>query len=120
MILRYIRYFVLAVVAIALLTVALANRDLVVIKLLPAKIAAFSGYDFQISIPLYLIMFGGIVVGLLIGFVWEWLREHKFRASASTHKREVTRLERELAVMRDTKTNPKDDVLALLDQRKAG
>lgn len=120
MILRYLRYLILAVIAVVLLTVALANRDLVVIKLLPAKMAAFSGYDVQFQLPLYLVMFGGIAAGLLIGFVWEWLREHKIRATASSQKREVTRLERELAVMRDTKSMPKDDVLALLEQRKAG
>ena len=74
----------------------------------------------KIPLPLYAVMFGGIIAGILIGFVWEWVREHKHRAVASSRTKEVARLERELAVMRDTKPEQQDDVLALLDRRKAG
>ena len=38
-----------------------------------------------------------------------------------TVRREVARLEREMAVMRDATSLPKDDILALIDKpRKAG
>ena len=67
------------------------------------------------QLPLFLVIFGGIVLGLLIGFVWEWFREMKHRSTASSKTREVTRLERELAAMRDATSLPKDDVLAILD-----
>jgi lipopolysaccharide assembly protein A len=73
---------------------------------------------FAAEIPLFLAIFGGIVAGLFIGFVWEWLREMKHRSTASTKSREVTRLERELAVLRDSTSVPKDEVLALLDAPK--
>lgn len=117
---RMLRYSFLALLVIVLVTLALANRDPVTLEALPANLAAFAGVEWQISLPLYVVIFGSIVAGVLIGFVWEWLREHKHRAAASTKAREVTRLERELAVMRDTKPEQKDDVLALLDKRKAG
>lgn len=117
---RMLRYALLAVLAIVLVTIALANRDVVTLELLPANLAAFAGVQWELVLPLYVVIFGGIVAGILIGFVWEWLREHKHRATASTKSREVERLERELAVMRDTKPEHKDDVLALLDKRKAG
>jgi len=55
----------------------------------------------------------------LIGFVWEWFREMKHRSTASRKTREVARLERELAVMKDSQSVPKDDILALLDKPKA-
>lgn len=117
---RSLRYLFLAALGLALLTVALANRAPVTLQALPDDLAAFSGLHWQIEVPLFVVIFGGIVAGLLIGFVWEWLREHKHRSTASTKSREVERLERELAVMRDTKPEHKDDVLALLDKRKAG
>lgn len=117
---RVLRYLVLAVLAIVLVTIALANRDAVTVEVLPANIAAFAGQQWAITLPLYGVMFGGIIAGILIGFVWEWVREHKHRATASSRAKEVARLERELAVMRDTKPEQKDDVLALLDRRKAG
>lgn len=117
--LRYLRYLVLALIAIGLATVSLANRDAVLIKLFPADLAAFVGINWQIEIPLFLVMFGGIVGGVLIGFVWEWAREHKHRVVAKGATKQVSRLERELATMRDATSLPKDDIIALLDQPKA-
>lgn len=119
---RALRYILLIVLAICLLTIALANRAPVTVKALPDNISAFAGLNWQINLPLYVVIFGGIIAGVLIGFVWEWFREHKHRAKASVKTREVARLERELAVMRDTKPEVRDDVLALLDSsgRKAG
>ncbi|MDZ4136651.1 MAG: LapA family protein [Paracoccaceae bacterium] len=118
---RLLRYACLVVLALVLITVALANRVPVSVRLLPPDLAAVTGRDWVLELPLFLVIFGGIVAGLLIGFVWEWFREHKHRVHASTKSREVARLERELAGMRDAKGQPQDEVLALLaDQRKAG
>ena len=118
---RTLRYVFLGLLAIVLLTVALANRAPVSLRLLPDDMGAFLGLSGAVELPLFLVIFGGIVAGLLIGFVWEWFRESKHRSKASSKTREVSRLERELAVLRDTKDEPQDDVLALLDSpRKAG
>lgn len=118
---RTLRYVFLVAVAIVLLTVALANRTPVSLRLLPDDMGAALGLGGAVELPLFLVIFGGIVAGLLIGFVWEWFRESKHRSNSSIKTREVTRLERELAVLRDTKPEQQDDVLALLDKpRKAG
>lgn len=104
-----------------LVTVAMANRAPVTLQSLPDDLAAFLGLGWRIELPLFVVIFGGIVAGLLIGFVWEWFREHKHRVSASVKSRDVARLERELAMMQDAKGMPQDDVLALLqDSRKVG
>jgi lipopolysaccharide assembly protein A len=117
--LRYLRYLVLAVIAVALVTMALANRDAVLIRLMPEDLAAMLGVNWQMEVPLFLVMFGGIIGGILIGFVWEWAREHKHRVVAKGATKQVSRLERELATMRDATSLPKDDVLAILDKPKA-
>lgn len=118
---RYLRYVFYACLAIVLLTVALANRGSVGLNALPPDMSAFAGVQFSITLPLYLVIFASIVVGLLIGFVWEWFREHKFRATASGRAREIKRLEQEIAELRVGQTAHKDDVLALLDRpAKAG
>jgi hypothetical protein len=54
----------------------MANRDLVQVRLLPEDLAALTGLTWGMELPLFLVIFGGIVVGVLIGFVWEWFREH--------------------------------------------
>jgi uncharacterized integral membrane protein len=116
---RSLRYLFLAALGLVLLTVALANRAPVTLKALPEDLAAFTGFAWQIELPLFMVIFGGIIAGLLIGFVWEWFREMKHRSTASRKTREVARLERELAVMKDSQSVPKDDILAILDKPKA-
>ena len=117
---RYLRYAIIAILTVLLLSVSVANRAAVEVKALPDGLAALFGVTWSLQVPLFIVLFGGVIAGLVIGFLWEWLREHKHRKVASVRSREVTRLERELAVMRDSASVPdKDDVLALLD-RKAG
>jgi lipopolysaccharide assembly protein A len=118
---RYLKWGLLALLAVVLLTVALANREVVELRLLPVEMAAFLGIDLTIRLPMFLAIFGGIVAGLLIGFVWEWFREHKHRAAASRAQRDKAALEREVSRLKSTDPAPQDDVIALLERpRKAG
>lgn len=110
---KYLRYVVLLVIAIVLIAVALANRQVVTLRLLPDDLAALLGLHRSVDLPLFAVIFGGNAVGILVGFVWEWLREHKYRATAAAKTREVSRLER--AAERSGTATPKDEVLALLD-----
>jgi len=57
----------------------------------------------------------GVLIGLLIGFVWEWLRELKNRSLIRKTERENRGLQREVDRLREKDGQPKDDVLALLD-----
>ncbi|MBU2891679.1 LapA family protein [Celeribacter halophilus] len=113
---RYIRYAFLAALAVVLVTVAIANRDVVTLNLLPAELATLSGVTMSVSLPLFVVIFGAIIAGLLIGFVWEWMREYKHRSAASTHKREKEKLAREVSKLKTDKAkNEGDEVLALLE-----
>jgi putative membrane protein len=116
---RYLRYAIFATLAVVLVTVALANRDTVTLRALPEDLAALTGLGWTVDLPLFLVIFGGIAAGLLIGFVWEWVREGKHRSTASAKSREAARLERELSMLRDAKGQVQDDVLAILDRKKA-
>ena len=86
------------------------------LQLLPDELASLLSFQQTLSLPLFLVFFGGIVFGLLIGFVWEWLREHKHRAAAAERKTEVRKLERELKKTQAERDKDKDEVLAILDQ----
>ena len=115
---RYLRLILVAFLGLCLLPVALANRGAVTVRLLPEDLAKLTGLTWAVEMPLFVVIFAGIISGVMIGFVWEWFREMKHRATANTKAREVSRLERELAVMRDSASVPQDDVLALLEQPK--
>ena len=116
---RYIRYAFLAILAILLITVALANLGNVTLNTLPEGMAALPWIGllaFSVELPLFLVILGGIVAGLLIGFLWEWLREHKHRADARRKQAELNQLNRELRKTRAERDKDKDEVLALLDR----
>lgn len=116
---RYIRYAFLAALGAVLITVALANRGSVTLTLLPEPLADLVRLNHSIQLPLFVVIFGGIVAGLLIGFVWEWLREHKHRANAAAKSREVHDLERKLKreQRKAVESGQQDEVLALLEQK---
>ena len=113
---RYVRYLCIATFALALVSIALANRMMVPLKILPTEVSGWFALNPSIEMPLFLVILGSIVAGLLVGFVWEWIREHGQRAEAAKQAREMRRLEREVARLKGEKHQGKDEVLALLDE----
>lgn len=112
---RYLKYLFLIVVGLALIVVALANRQVVTLSLVPGEMAEFLPFRNNIELPLFLVILGGVVLGLLIGFVWEYLREFRIRQNAGRQKRKLNKLEREVKGLREKTGEGKDDVLALLE-----
>ena len=112
---RVLRLALLGLLALVLLTVALANRGPVTLRLLPEDAGRFLGLDWAIQLPLFLVIFAGILAGLAIGFVWEWAREAKHRSAASQHRREAAQLKSEVNRLHGSNGAPKDEVLALLE-----
>jgi putative membrane protein len=94
----------------------LANRAMVSLQVLPNEVAHWFAVNPQVQMPLFLVILGSIVAGLLVGFIWEWIREYGQRAEAARQAREMRRLEREVARLKGEKHEGKDDVLALLDE----
>ena len=108
---RYIRYAFLGVLGIVLISVSLANRDFVTLRLMPDDLATLVGFNMAVSLPLFVVVLGGIVAGLIIGFVWEWMREFRIRREA-----DVRKLEREVSRLKQKETQGRDDVLVILDE----
>ena len=116
---RLLKYAFLIVVAIGLVLVAMANRDVVVLELIPIELSAWVGVHYAIELPLFLVVLGGVVIGLLVGFVWEWLRESRHRAEAKAQRRNAQRLEREMQTIKGREDEGKDEILALVDNASA-
>ncbi|WP_037312015.1 lipopolysaccharide assembly protein LapA domain-containing protein [Ruegeria halocynthiae] len=113
---RYLRYAFLAILGITLISISLANREVVELKLMPDAIADLLGVNFSTSLPLFVVVLGGVVAGLVLGFLWEWLREHKHRRDATAKTGEVRKLEREVKKLKKKQNEGQDEVLALLDE----
>ena len=112
---KTIRYAFWAVVGVCLILVGLANRGFVTLRAIPEALADLVGVQPDVELPLFVVIFISVVAGLLIGFFWEWVREHRIRADSRAKSREVDALKREVADLRGAKAEGGDDVLALLD-----
>ena len=113
---RYLRHLVLGFITVGLVVVALANRDSVTLTFIPEALGDLIGFNRQVKVPLFTVMFLGVGAGLLIGFVWEWLREMKHRNAAKSDNRQVVRLEREITKLKSGTAQGQDGVLELLDE----
>ena len=113
---RIIRWVILGALAVALVTIALANREAMTVRLLPEPLEGLFGFSWQITLPIFLVLVIAMGVGVLLGFVWEWVREHKHRSEAASEKR----LRRELEKQVKSTAPPKgetDEILALVESR---
>ena len=114
----YLRYGFAAIVALLFVTIALANRSIVTVKLLPDTLASLTGIDMSVSLPLFVLLGIAIAIGLLLGFVWEWFREHGYRAEAARLRREHESMRAELKRVETAAPQArKDDVLALVEAK---
>ena len=113
---RYIGYVVLGTLAVILVTVALANREPLTIRLLPEVLSGLFGFSWQLTLPAFAILLIAVLFGVVLGFVWEWIREHKHRAAAASERRKRQKLEVEVRKVSPS-SDKGDDVLALLEGR---
>tara|TARA_R110000787_G_scaffold16405_5_gene49780 strand:- start:1490 stop:1840 length:351 start_codon:yes stop_codon:yes gene_type:complete len=113
---RYVRYLCIAIFAVALIAVALANRSVVSLQVLPTEVSGLFAMNPSVQLPLFIVILGSILMGLLVGFVWEWIREYGERAEAAKQAREMRRLQREIEKLKAEKYQGKDEVIALLDK----
>lgn len=112
---RYIRYASIAIFALALILIALANRNMVTVRLVPEDLAGFTALNPTGQVPLFVVIFGAILAGLILGFIWEWIREAGERAAAARQTREMQRMRAEIKRLKAEKHEGKDEVLAILD-----
>ena len=114
---KTLRYAFWAIVALCLIVVGLANREPTLLRAMPERLAELLGLPAAVELPLFVVLVIGVGLGLLIGFLWEWLREHRVRVDARLKGREVDALKREVDRLRDADGDGKDDVLALLESK---
>lgn len=112
---RFIKLLLLAIILAGIVLVSVANRGLITVNLLPEPLVPYANIPTDLTLPLYVVLLAAVAVGMLIGYILEWLRERKHRREVGTTKREVSRLEREIENLRKKTGEGQDDVLALLN-----
>ena len=144
---RIAKIVILVILVAFLLTISLANGGPVTLNLLPDELETLVVAQFglqgdlapsllvsdealanhppagplSLTVPIYTVVFAFVAIGLLIGYILEWLREHKHRVAMRQREREARVLAREVVKLKDKQNEGKDEVLAILDSapRKA-
>ena len=112
---RYVRFILLAIIGVVLVAVALANSETVMLRVLPEAMAGFMGISWTVRLPMFVVILLALGAGLLIGFVWEFAREHKHRVAARTERRQREALERDIKASGTPRQDRGDDIIALLE-----
>lgn len=116
---RFIRLLFLALLAVVLVAVALANRDIVTLSAFPANFGQYLGGRWSVDMPLFMVIFLAFALGMLAGLVWEYLREAHIRRQARQRSAEIARLESEVGHLRRNHAAPRDEILAIVDRPKS-
>ncbi len=110
---RFIKYIILAAFMGGLVLLALANKGVVSIAALPEGLPYAD--TLRLDVPLFAVIFGAMGAGLLLGYLLEYFREHKYRRQAAVKNREAAALSAEVAKLKTANGSDEDDVLALLN-----
>jgi uncharacterized integral membrane protein len=87
---RFLKFLVLAPIAILLLIFAFANRHLVTISFDPFEAGDIAA--FAITAPLFVVLIVVGAVGVLAGSAATWLAQGKYRKAARFNRAEAERL----------------------------
>ena len=85
------------------------------LRLLPEPLQALLGVDWEVTLPVFVILVIAAALGVLLGFVWEWVREHKHRAAATAERRQRQELEKQVRA-KAPRDRGGDDILALVEK----
>ena len=88
------------------------------IRILPSELEGFLGGGMIFSIPIFVLFLCGVIFGLFVGFVWEWIREMKHRSASSRKSKELAKVESELNQLKRESGHNEDEVF-LLHNNKA-
>lgn len=92
---RFLKYLLLMPIVVAVLVIALGNRDMITLHLHPFRDGEVP--DLTLDVPVYLELLVTLMVGVLIGGFATWLEQGKHRAAARRARAEVKRLTAEAA-----------------------
>ena len=91
MISRILSFVILVPLAILLVVFCVSNREVVTISLDPLGTMP----QFSFGLPLFIILMGAVIVGVILGGIGTWLTQAHYRRKAAIRKAEVARLRRE-------------------------
>ena len=108
---RNLSWIILFPLAVALIIVAVSNRDVVSVDLWPLP--------FAIEIPLFVLLFAALVIGVMWGGVATWVSGGAARKAARAKAREARRADNEIKNLKDQVSKLEADVRSGEEHRAA-
>ena len=99
---------------LVLLTVCLANQEIVNFNIIPIETEFFFLKPFLVELPLFIVIIFFTFLGVVLGALAEWFREKKYRRIAKLERKEAKAVKNQLVLAKKENKQEKDDVLALL------
>lgn len=100
---KFVTAFVLVPIAIVIVMFAVANREIITVSFDPFNSTAPA---LAFRMPLFILIFLLVGVGILVGGIAAWLKQHKWRARARLAEADVRRLRAELDAQRSIAPPP--------------
>mgnify|MGYP000271209070 CR=1 FL=1 len=89
---RVVRIAVAGLIGLVMIALAVANRETVLFSLDP-----FGGPEpfIGLSVPLFLVLFAGLLIGFAAGAMLTWMAERPHRRAARQSRKVIEKMERE-------------------------
>ncbi len=100
---KIVAVVILVPLAMVLIAFAVANRQIVTVSLDPLSA---EGPGATVALPLFALIIGLFILGVLVGGLIAWLRHSKWRRMARRYEREVIALRGEVASLRHRPEHP--------------
>lgn len=114
---RVITYLLLALFAIFVIGLSVANRHYIEVNSAPD----FTAYGLPASpsfgLPLYLVALLCAAIGFILGTAREYLREGRIRRRSAERRRELGRLQQEVEALKSRANIDEDDEIIALTSR---
>ena len=100
---KLVFWLVLVPLAIVILMFAVANREIVTVSFDPFSSTRPAA---SVSVPLFVLIFSLVILGVIIGGIAAWLRQSGYRRAARLRQSDVAALRREIESLNTRLSDP--------------
>ena len=113
---KYLKLLILTIVGIILIIFAISNNQIIEVRILPDNFGGFVGLKPIYSLPFFVILYPTLVLGLLLGFFFEYFRERKYRVKLKQANKDIKFLQSEKKKLKSKTSDGDSEILNLIDR----